>query len=89
MGRIFDNTKYLDDGSFVAFTKALCRMSSEASGAPLAVIDTTPGSKNSKAVSSLLVLWICISMFILLIILPLPYRNYSITNPLLSKNFDL
>lgn len=51
MGRIFENTKYLDDESFVAFTKSLCRMSSEASGAPLADIDTTTGAKNSKAVS--------------------------------------
>jgi hypothetical protein len=51
MGRIFDNTKYLDDGSFVAFTKALCRMSSEASGAPLSDTDATLGSKSSKAVS--------------------------------------
>jgi hypothetical protein len=51
MGRIFENTKYLDDESFVAFTKSLCRMSSEASGAPLADIDATTGAKNSKAVS--------------------------------------
>jgi hypothetical protein len=50
MGRIFENTKYLDDESFVAFTKSLCRMSSEASGAPLADIDTSGSSKSSKAV---------------------------------------
>ncbi|KAI8578525.1 hypothetical protein K450DRAFT_272753 [Umbelopsis ramanniana AG] len=49
MGRIFDNTKYLDDGSFVAFTKALCRMSSEASGAPFSDTDATLGSNSSKA----------------------------------------
>ncbi|KAJ2961960.1 hypothetical protein NQZ79_g2896 [Umbelopsis isabellina] len=49
MGRIFENTKYLDDESFTAFTKALCSMSSEASGAPFADSNVSATSKNSRA----------------------------------------
>ncbi|KAL7335661.1 Endocytosis and vacuole integrity protein [Mucor circinelloides] len=32
--RLFENSKYLDDDSFIAFSSALCRMSSEMSGTP-------------------------------------------------------
>ncbi|GAN02041.1 protein MON2 homolog isoform X3 [Mucor ambiguus] len=32
--RLFENSKYLDDDSFIAFSSALCRMSSEVSGTP-------------------------------------------------------
>ncbi|CAM0141230.1 unnamed protein product [Umbelopsis sp. WA50703] len=49
MGRIFENTKYLDDESFTAFTKALCCMSSEASGAPFADSTVSATSQNSRA----------------------------------------
>ncbi|KAI8636873.1 hypothetical protein BD408DRAFT_396694 [Parasitella parasitica] len=32
--RLFENSKYLDDDSFIAFSSALCRMSSEVTGTP-------------------------------------------------------
>lgn len=32
--RLFENSKFLDDTAFMSFTRALCRLSAEASGAP-------------------------------------------------------
>ncbi|CEP19238.1 hypothetical protein [Parasitella parasitica] len=49
--RLFDNSKYLDDDSFIAFSSALCRMSSEVSGTPfIGHASSLPAnSKASKA----------------------------------------
>jgi hypothetical protein len=51
--RLFENSKYLDDDSFMAFSSALCRLSSEVSGTPFADIEALSSSKSSRAVSVL------------------------------------
>lgn len=51
--RLFENSKYLDDDSFIAFSSALCRMSSEMSGTPFIdhASSLPTSNKASKAVS--------------------------------------
>jgi hypothetical protein len=49
--RLFENSKYLDDDSFMAFSSALCRLSSEVSGTPFADAEELSSSKSSRAVS--------------------------------------
>lgn len=51
--RLFENSKYLDDDSFIAFSSALCRMSSEVSGTPFIdhASSLPTSNKASKAVS--------------------------------------
>lgn len=49
--RLFENSKYLDDESFIAFASALCRMSSEITGTPFSDQDSLSSSKSSRVVS--------------------------------------
>lgn len=49
--RLFENSKYLDDKSFIAFSSALCRMSSEITGTPFSDQNSMLTSKSSRAVS--------------------------------------
>ncbi|RCI05076.1 hypothetical protein CU098_010695 [Rhizopus stolonifer] len=46
--RLFENSKYLDDASFMAFASALCRMSSEVSGTPFSDDQSLSASKSSR-----------------------------------------
>ncbi|CAO3630367.1 unnamed protein product [Mucor hiemalis] len=46
--RLFENSKYLDDESFIAFASALCRMSSEITGTPFSDHDSLISSKSSR-----------------------------------------
>ncbi|KAI9487745.1 MAG: hypothetical protein EXX96DRAFT_615499 [Benjaminiella poitrasii] len=46
--RLFENSKYLDDKSFIAFSSALCRMSSEISGAPFTTNDESLSTNKSR-----------------------------------------
>lgn len=46
--RLFENSKYLDDESFIAFASALCRMSSEITGTPFSDQDSLSSSKSSR-----------------------------------------
>lgn len=50
--RLFENSKYLDDESFIAFASALCRMSSEITGTPFSDQDSLLISKSSRVVST-------------------------------------
>jgi hypothetical protein len=49
--RLFENSKYLDDESFIAFSSALCRMSAEISGVPFTDNESMATNKSSRAVS--------------------------------------
>lgn len=51
--RLFENSKYLDDDSFIAFASALCRLSSEISGTPFNDPETLSGNKVSRNVNHL------------------------------------
>ncbi|KAI8354550.1 guanine nucleotide exchange factor in Golgi transport N-terminal-domain-containing protein [Choanephora cucurbitarum] len=46
--RLFENSRYLDDKSFMAFSSALCRLSSEVSGAPFSDSQSLSASKSSR-----------------------------------------
>ncbi|KAL0093822.1 hypothetical protein F4703DRAFT_1831802 [Phycomyces blakesleeanus] len=46
--RLFDNSKYLDNDAFVAFTTALCRLSAEASGVHFSGGEEISTSKSSR-----------------------------------------
>ncbi|KAI9277773.1 hypothetical protein BY458DRAFT_504032 [Sporodiniella umbellata] len=46
--RLFENSKFLDDSSFIAFTTALCRLSSEVSGVPSQDEDCVLSHKSSR-----------------------------------------
>lgn len=52
--RLFENSKYLDDNSFIAFSSALCRMSSEVTGTPFSDNEALSTSKSSRTVRSFL-----------------------------------
>ncbi|KAI9254748.1 hypothetical protein EDC94DRAFT_678828 [Helicostylum pulchrum] len=47
--RLFENSKYLDDESFIAFASALCRMSSEVTGTPFSDDQSLSKNKSSRA----------------------------------------
>ncbi|KAI9248499.1 hypothetical protein BDA99DRAFT_548865 [Phascolomyces articulosus] len=49
LNRLFENSRFLDDGAFNAFTVALCRLSSEASGLPSQEEESLPSTKSSRA----------------------------------------
>ncbi|KAI9495186.1 hypothetical protein BDB00DRAFT_256465 [Zychaea mexicana] len=49
LNRLFENSRFLDDNAFNAFTIALCRLSSEASGLPSQEDESLPSSKSSRA----------------------------------------
>jgi hypothetical protein len=52
--RLFENSKYLDDNSFIAFSSALCRMSSEVTGTPFSESsESLSTSKSSRTVSTI------------------------------------
>ncbi|KAI8971243.1 hypothetical protein BDB01DRAFT_811861 [Pilobolus umbonatus] len=50
MRRLFENSKYLSDDSFIAFATALCRLSSELSGVSFTTDLLPSSSKSSRAV---------------------------------------
>ncbi|KAG0164957.1 hypothetical protein DFQ30_009163 [Apophysomyces sp. BC1015] len=48
LNRLFENSKFLEDKAFIAFTSALCRLSAEASGVPFKDGEKMSGNKSSR-----------------------------------------
>lgn len=48
--RLFENSKLLDEDSFIAFATSLCRLSSEISGVPFNESDSVSFHKSSRVV---------------------------------------
>ncbi len=49
--RLFENSKLLDNDSFIAFATSLCRLSSEVSVVPFNENDSVSSHKSSRVVS--------------------------------------